>query len=188
MFIGLVVLGGEDLNYPSVGAYAFREIHEEDLPMLLEWRNSPRVHSMMLTDHVITWEEHKSWFRRIKDEAREGFFIFTFNGEPVGYSCPGGAYIGAPDKCPKDAGIVLFFMSTDQTFARSDVTESNIVVFADNENALRLNKFLGYEFDRAKDYCVTKDGKQRAVMCGVLTRERWIKRRAEIVEMLQLEE
>ncbi|MBQ9478490.1 MAG: GNAT family N-acetyltransferase, partial [Selenomonadaceae bacterium] len=92
------------MNYFSIGAYAFREIRESDLPLLLEWRNSPRVHSKMLTDHKITWEEHKNWFKRIQDEAREGYFIFTFNGEPVGYCCPGGTYLGAPDKCPRDAG------------------------------------------------------------------------------------
>lgn len=38
--------------------YSVRPLEEKDLRLVLDWRNSERVHSKMLTDHKITWEEH----------------------------------------------------------------------------------------------------------------------------------
>lgn len=42
--------------------YTLRPLEEKDLPIILEWRNSEKVHSKMLTDHKITWEEYYSWY------------------------------------------------------------------------------------------------------------------------------
>ena len=166
------------MNCFAMGDYAFRVLQESDLALVLEWRNSPRVHSKMLTDHKITWEEHKNWFQRIQNDPIKKHFIFTHNDMPVGYrdysgldlarrTCYGSSYIGAPDKCPKDAGIFLFFMGIDYAFSHFDIDQDEADVFADNTKALKLNKFLGYEFDHTQDYFVTKDGEQKLVLHGV---------------------
>ena len=183
--------------YFSLGAYAFREIREDDLPLLFRWRNSPFVHAKMFTDHEITWNEHLNWFRRISGAEPPLHFIFTYNDQPIGYKaytdvdfdarkCSGGSYIGEPDKWPKDAGIFLFFMSVDYAFSKLGMERFEIDVFASNRKALRLDAFMGYEFDRANGYHVTKDGEQRLVFHGVLTKDKWLARRAEVSDMLQL--
>lgn len=184
--------------YFSMGAYAFREIREDDLPLLLEWRNSPFIHAKMLTNHKITWEEHLNWFRRISGAPTRLHFMFTCNGQPIGYkgysdvdfearTCSGGSYIGELDKCPKDAGIYLFFMSVEYAFTKLGMERFEIDVFASNKKALRLDSFMGYEFDKINGYCVTKDGKQKLVYHGVLTKEKWMTRRVDVAEMLQFD-
>ena len=65
--------------------YSLRPLEERDLQMVLQWRNSERVHSKMLTDHKIVWEEHFAWFQRIKDNPIKRNLIFEFLGRPIGY-------------------------------------------------------------------------------------------------------
>ena len=48
----------------KIGDYSICPIEERDLELLLNWRNSERIHSLMLTDHKITWEEHCNWFKK----------------------------------------------------------------------------------------------------------------------------
>lgn len=181
----------------EIGKYALRDIQEDDLPLLLEWRNSPRIHSKMLTDHKITLDEHVAWFDRIKDEPIKKHFVFTYDGTPIGYNnCSGldlerrtvygSSYIGAPDKCPKNSGVVLFYMSNDYVFSTFDVIIREVKVFADNQKALRLEQLFGYEFDSKKNSYVEKDGERKLVLYGTLTKERWFKRRVEIADMFKL--
>lgn len=185
------------MDYFRIREYSFREIQENDLPMLLSWRNSSFIHSKMLTDHKITWDEHKLWFDRIKNDIIKKNFIFSYNDLPLGYqgysdidlknrTCSGGSYIGEREMCPKDAGIFLFFMGIDYAFLKLNIVETHIDVFADNKKALRLNEFLGYEFDLTNGYYIDKNERKQLVYKAVLTKNKWHKRREEVSEMLQI--
>ena len=59
--------------------YSLRPLEERDLQMVLQWRNSERVHSKMLTDHKIVWEEQFAWFQRIKDNPIKRNLIFDLS-------------------------------------------------------------------------------------------------------------
>lgn len=41
------------------GDYALRSIKESDLEQLLVWRNSDRIRTKMLNQHIITMDEHR---------------------------------------------------------------------------------------------------------------------------------
>ncbi len=60
--------------------YHLRPIEERDLRLVLDWRNSPKVHDMMLTDHEITWDEHYGWFQRMKEQTLKRNFVFEHCG------------------------------------------------------------------------------------------------------------
>ena len=64
--------------------YTLRPLEEKDLPIILEWRNSEKVHSKMLTDHKITWEEHYSWYQRMKGQPIKRNLVFEYNETPIG--------------------------------------------------------------------------------------------------------
>ena len=109
-----------------VGDYSMRHIEERDLRQILEWRNSDEVHSMMLTDHKITWEEHRQWFERIRQEPLKRHFVFEYQGQPVGYigyngfdaqtrTCTPGMYLGDRKTAPADAGLYLAYSNTPRT-------------------------------------------------------------------------
>lgn len=58
----------------------FREIEEDDLELLLAWRNHPKVyrHSTQ-QDSLLTWDEHYSWYHSRED--RKDWIIVYDNGE-----------------------------------------------------------------------------------------------------------
>ncbi len=61
-----------------------REVALQDLDKILRWRNSPDVRQVMFTDHIITKDEHLSWWERVKkDNSRENL-VYVWKGEDVG--------------------------------------------------------------------------------------------------------
>ena len=138
-----------------INSYRLRPIREEDLPMLLAWRNSERVHSEMLTDHKITWEEHVAWFQRHAADNPSRTLIFELDGRPLGYvgytefdeehhTCSPGDYLGETENVPIDAGLKLECMSLEYAFEILGMEYVETSVFADNGKVAKLDEFLGY--------------------------------------------
>lgn len=62
-----------------------RCMNQEDLPMVLEWRNHINVRRFMFSQHEIGTSEHSQWFvRMIKDNTRR-LLIVEENGAAIGY-------------------------------------------------------------------------------------------------------
>ena len=62
-----------------------RALTENDLPMVLAWRNHPAVRSYMLTQHEISLVEHRNWFARVKeDKARQQLIVWD-GTDPIGF-------------------------------------------------------------------------------------------------------
>jgi UDP-4-amino-4,6-dideoxy-N-acetyl-beta-L-altrosamine N-acetyltransferase len=136
--------------------YMMRPLEKKDLPIILKWRNSERVHSMMLTDHKITESEHFEWYEKIVSKAKIPLhFIVELKGNPLGYIgytdidwekkvCAPGAYIGDLDKTEIDSGIIIFYLSLVYAFEVLDFQLLSTTVLAKNKKAYKLDKFLGY--------------------------------------------
>ena len=65
-------------------SYNLRAMVDDDLPMVLEWRNSEPVRRNMYTTHIISLEEHLSWFKKVKKDKTKSYFIFEEEGNPCG--------------------------------------------------------------------------------------------------------
>lgn len=62
-----------------------RSLIEDDLPMVLAWRNHPRVRSYMLTQHEISLAEHRNWFERAKCDKNQRQLIVLVGTDPIGF-------------------------------------------------------------------------------------------------------
>lgn len=164
--------------------YQLRPIAEQDLHLVLEWRNSETIHSCMLTDHRITWEEHFNWFQRMKSQTPKRNFVFAYRGHPIGYigytefdeenhTCSPGAYLAPDAAAPTEAALCLFYTSIDYAFTQLDMIRLNTDVFADNERALKLDLFLGYEIHHEEDHHVIKNGQDKLVYRLILDKDHW---------------
>lgn len=174
-----------------LGDYLMRPIAEKDLQMILEWRNSDRIHSMMLTDHQITWEEHRKWFYHIEKHTPKRNFVFEYKEEAIGYigytdydaitkKCCPGAYLGKIDVAPIDAGLYLAYMSIEYAFEKLYVDEVETFVFGTNKKALKINQFIGYkQYETGPTYCV-KNGEKQEIILLALHREDWLKKKVEL--------
>jgi UDP-4-amino-4,6-dideoxy-N-acetyl-beta-L-altrosamine N-acetyltransferase len=62
-----------------------RGLTEDDLPMVLAWRNHPAVRSHMLTQDEIKLEEHRDWFARVKEDKTRQQLIVLDGIDPIGF-------------------------------------------------------------------------------------------------------
>lgn len=57
---------------------------DDDLPMVLRWRNHPEVRRVMFTNHEISLEEHLAWWEKTRQDASRQVLLFYYHGRPVG--------------------------------------------------------------------------------------------------------
>lgn len=56
---------------------SLRELTEDDLELILPWRNAPAVRRAMFHHHEISLEEHRAWFRRLQIDPSRRWYIFV---------------------------------------------------------------------------------------------------------------
>ncbi len=82
-----------------------QHLKESDLEMVRGWRNAPDVRRVMFTDHLISAEEHRRWWRGLKADGTREVLVFLADGQPLGVinffdidrvarSCHWGFYLG----------------------------------------------------------------------------------------------
>lgn len=62
-----------------------RPMTDDDLPMVLRWRNAPAVRAAMYTRHVISEAEHHAWWKAQKGREDRSYHIYMDEGIPTGY-------------------------------------------------------------------------------------------------------
>jgi UDP-4-amino-4,6-dideoxy-N-acetyl-beta-L-altrosamine N-acetyltransferase len=58
---------------------------DDDVPMVLRWRNVPAVRAAMYTRHVISEAEHHAWWKAQKGRDDRSYHIHMDEGKPTGY-------------------------------------------------------------------------------------------------------
>ena len=112
----------------------------DDLPLILEWRNSDRVRMVMNNKNIITWEEHVQWFSQVLQDGTKEVFIAECNQQPFGVvsfinknisqgTCEWGFYVGAP-QIDVPLGKALAILALDYIFkdyhlVRAEVLQTN---------------------------------------------------------------
>jgi UDP-4-amino-4,6-dideoxy-N-acetyl-beta-L-altrosamine N-acetyltransferase len=57
----------------------------EDLPLLLGWRNHPKIRQFMLTQHIIEMDEHQQWFDQASRDPDRHLLLVRHVDYPIGY-------------------------------------------------------------------------------------------------------
>ena len=68
----------------SIKDVILRPMNEDDLEMVLDWRNSEYVRKFMLTDHIIKLDEHQKWFQNTRSNPTCEWSIVEYKSTPVG--------------------------------------------------------------------------------------------------------
>jgi UDP-4-amino-4,6-dideoxy-N-acetyl-beta-L-altrosamine N-acetyltransferase len=63
----------------------FRTLEKDDLPTLLEWRNTDRIRQCMRNTHLITAEEHLTWWNKIHTDITRKALIFEVDRIAYGF-------------------------------------------------------------------------------------------------------
>lgn len=180
----------------TIKEYKMRQIEEADLAMILAWRNSDQIHSMMLTEHKISREEHWAWFHKMKKHAVATNFIFEYRNKPIGYigytdydttrrKCAPGAYIGERGIASIDCGFYLMYLAVDYAFNQLEMEYLETTVFSKNLRALRIDQFIGYEIISGINKQYIKNGQLENTVMLSLTKASWLKNHNNRLKLMQ---
>lgn len=137
------------IKYKSI---SLKELTEEDIEIVRNWRNSERVRLRMHNQEYITKEKQIKWYSQIKldnnyyyiiknKKKSIGFvslkYIDDITGEP-------GIYIGDKEYDGLGFGFAAAFLISYFALNYIHIDKLRITIKKNNKQAIRLNKSLGY--------------------------------------------
>lgn len=66
--------------------YSIRPMLEDDLEIILSWRNHPDIRRYMYAQHEIELEEHTTWYNNNCNKPGRHMLIFEVNNKPAGFA------------------------------------------------------------------------------------------------------
>ncbi len=130
-----------------------RSLVEEDLPLVLEWRNDPGINRYMLFQEHITMEEHRRWFTSLGTGSV--YLMIRWNDQNIGVfnlreidwelrSAEAGIFIGDAAYRKSYVPMLCILAMMDLVFDVFGFSELKARVRRDNAEALQMNRDLGY--------------------------------------------
>ncbi len=132
---------------------SLRPLEERDLARLLAWRNSERIRKSMISDHLISWDEHLNWFENMNRE-KNLYLLFEFNDRPAGMvyfndidhyneKCYWGFYLGEKD-LPRGAGLLMAYLGLNYVFTEQALRKICSEALLSNPISINFHKKLGF--------------------------------------------
>jgi UDP-4-amino-4,6-dideoxy-N-acetyl-beta-L-altrosamine N-acetyltransferase len=130
---------------------------DEDLDLVLTWRNSPRVRENMYTNHVITTEEHQRWFEKASrdpskrllmcvDESGIAVGVVTFSDiDPLHKTATWGFYSGESDR--RGVGSEMGRLALDFAFENLGLEKLNGEVLGFNMPSVDFHRKHGFRVE-----------------------------------------
>lgn len=152
-----------------------RDVVEQDLEQILNWRNSDRIRAQMYTDEPITMENHLKWFSKASKDEQVSLKIFEFEGVPAGFVhityrdrrngiAHWGFYLGRDD-LPKGTGSQMGSLALHHAFEVMGVRKLIGEAFAFNTASIRLHEKLGFRQEGIYRNHILKNGRYEDIVC-----------------------
>lgn len=130
-----------------------RVVTNNDLPMLLNWRNHHSIRSFMFTQHEISLKEHNQWFATASQDKTRRLMIVEELQIPIGYVqfsevVAGGishwGFNARPD-APKGSGKKMGLTALSYAFDELKLSKVCGKAIATNEASIGLHQKLGFQ-------------------------------------------
>ena len=142
-----------------IGEHVFlRIVEEEDLPLIVDWRNAPSIWANFFNKFPLSKGKQKDWFERmLKDESRMLFMICTikekktigtigldhidFGNQTAEY---GNILISEQEFTGKGYALEATNILLSYCFLRLNMNRVYLKVLADNSSAIKLYEGTGF--------------------------------------------
>lgn len=179
---------------PNWEDYLLRMIEEEDLDIVLHWRNSDRIRANMYTDRIITIDEHRAWFKRLKNDEHSLCMIFEKKKHPIGVinftqidpvnrTCSWGFYLGE-ENLPRGTGSIMGILALDYAFERLGMHKICGEAFAFNQASIRYHQKLGFVKEGRFAKHLKKYGNYEEIISFILFKKSWKQRKTALSKQL----
>jgi UDP-4-amino-4,6-dideoxy-N-acetyl-beta-L-altrosamine N-acetyltransferase len=133
-----------------------RPVQDDDIELMLEWRNAPEVRKHMYTQHVIARDEHFAWWEATKRRKDRQYFMYEFSRERcgiVGFSSidkthnnASWAFYAAPN-APRGTGSRMEFLALYYAFNVFQLHKLHCEVLSTNGAVIRLHQKFGFKIE-----------------------------------------
>lgn len=133
-----------------------RAVGDNDLQLMLSWRNMPGVRENMYTTHEISAEEHRDWWCRTKASESCQYFLYEYNGLPQGVigftnidainSNLSWAFYSSPT-APRGTGSRMEILALEHAFNELKTQKIYCEVLAFNASVIKLHKRFGFKVE-----------------------------------------
>ncbi|MBE5953800.1 MAG: UDP-4-amino-4,6-dideoxy-N-acetyl-beta-L-altrosamine N-acetyltransferase [Lachnospiraceae bacterium] len=159
-----------------------RQIKEEDLEMIMNWRMMPEITRYMNSDPVLTLEGQKKWFKKIRESERDLYWMLEVDGVPSGvvslvefdgHKVHTGVYIAAKEKRSLKLTMYLQWNLYRYSF---EILKANKVceeVFEANKGVNRILDMCGSKREGVLRNHVYKNGEYYNVIVRGILKEEW---------------
>jgi len=169
---------------PNPEDYQLRSIEESDLEQVLEWRNSERVRSNMYTDYIISLEEHRAWFLKIRNSSSTCYYVCEYDKQPIGViyftnidkknqKSYWGFYLG-DENAPIGSGYIMGFTALKYAFEVLDFRKLCSEVFEFNIKSIKLHNKLGFQQEGYFVKHILKKDRHEDVIALALFKDNWL--------------
>lgn len=176
--------------------YRLRYLKEDDLPIILKWRNSERIRKYMYDNNIITNIEHENWFNKLSKSNDIIYYVFEYRAIPIGIVnfhkidkinniCKWGFYIGALN-VPKGSGLILGYLGLEKAFDVCNINKVIGEVLGFNIPSIKLHQKLGFKEERIYAKQVLKNGRFEDIISYVLFKGDWENNKDRLKEAIDL--
>lgn len=162
-------------------------MRDEDLELVLSWRNLPEVRRNMFTTHTISRGEHFAWWSKVKSDPSRRWFLYCQGDSPLGIvnyydldlaSKEGywGFYMG-PMNALEGGNRLSAWLDLERETAAYAFGELGLdrllcETMGFNKPVLRVHERFG--FTLVREFLKARDGEQRPVVLMALERARFL--------------
>lgn len=161
-----------------------REMNESDLSMVLTWRNAEDIRNNMYTNHVISVDEHRSWWESHKNNPKMRRLVCELDGCAAGvviftnYMGPEGVaswafYSG--DRTRRGVGTAMEVAALHYAFDTLRVRRLECEVLDFNDSVIRFHLKHGFRVEGIFLEAYVRDGKPHDVYKFAMLARDWFK-------------
>lgn len=159
-----------------------KNITENDLSNIFNWRNRAPIREVMFNSEVILWEQHCQWFHKLQENDLAITKIFYFDSVPYGVLnihkkdqengiCEWGFYLG-PSSTPKGMGTILGYTALNYIFNELYIRKVSAQVFDYNQSSINYHQKMGFtEEGRLRKHIWKKERYIDILLYGLLRSE-----------------
>jgi UDP-4-amino-4,6-dideoxy-N-acetyl-beta-L-altrosamine N-acetyltransferase len=179
---------------PKLEEFSLRQLRQQDLSRVLDWRNSDRIRASVFNDTVISLEEHRAWFKRIQNSSEIVVLIFEHRAVPMGIisftqidpkngKALWGFYVGEKDR-PSGMGSALGYLGIRYGFEDLRLRKVTSEVLCSNARSVGLHQKLGFVQEGHFRAAVLKNGIHEDVLSFALFADDWRRDQGRLFQLI----
>lgn len=163
----------------------FLDVDLDDIEMIRNWRNSPKVSDYMYTNNNITVEDQKKWFNKIENETSSKYWLIVYDGKKIGLvwitgidkvlnSCYWAFYLGEDGVRGAGIGSKVEYKVLEYVFDHLNLNKLRCEVFVTNDKVIKMHEKFGFRREAYfREHC-EKLGEKKDVVGLALLQSEWL--------------